>query len=356
MDQEQRLREYETNLIGQLRKEAYDVKDCFTKYTFQGLALVTGFQGAVFSLAEHDPYVGLLGIPLAIFLLTIASIGTHKYATANRLTGYQLHLERVRRFSVSGVPGWNNRMRDIGWEEALRAWRIVQTTAFEYLFVYGDISATPGTWVEIKRKWRRVLEPLLFWRVDKLRKNLIDSSNTKVPTPTERWFETRSHLEVGMAYYHGGYLKTMLSVLKASTYLSLLFIVSTPVRLHLADRTSESCVTAILAFLVTYYAFGRLYRIASRRYLIEDSFLSINACAVLWQVTICAHFATIAKLRRQSEHEKFLNYYNYSRTLGQEAIVFANHIFDIYKWHAAQSNPSVDNLPPLYSEDGKRVV
>lgn len=123
-------------VIEQLRKEANSVKDCFTSFSFQtitfggvGLGLVANFQ-------PTTPYVGLIGILVIILVLTVSRIGNHKYATANRHFGYELYLERVNR--IESKYNLDKRLvqklLDAGWEEIMRAWRIVQASVFQEIY------------------------------------------------------------------------------------------------------------------------------------------------------------------------------------------------------------------------------
>ncbi len=122
-------RELERDLIRQLREEAYAVRDCFTRYSHQALVVSTTGLGLIAHAQIDTPYLGLLAVLPILLLFSVAGMGMNKYSTSNRLLGYELHLERTRRYS-----NWPSQMTDLGWEEAMRAWRIVSATLFEHIY------------------------------------------------------------------------------------------------------------------------------------------------------------------------------------------------------------------------------
>ncbi len=89
----------ELQRIDSLREEAWNVKLSFSNYTFQVLAFAGIVLGLIAKFIDDTPYFGLVSIPIVILLLTVAKIGTHMYATSNRIYGYILHLERIAHFT-----------------------------------------------------------------------------------------------------------------------------------------------------------------------------------------------------------------------------------------------------------------
>jgi len=346
-------RKEEDELIQALRKEAYDVKQCFTQYSFQGISLVLATLSLSVQFNEKPLLAGLIGIPLTLVLILIAQIGTHKMHTANRLNGYELHIQRIRRYCMSGAPGWRNRMRDIGWEEALRAWRIVQPTVFEYLYVYGNLRHRPRA-SGGRPFLRRIREFFLFWTVDRLRKSYMNSRGEKIFPPKDKWFETRSHLEAGMSYFAGGYLRTILSLVNFAALICVAIVLMTIYRMFThVGSTCESKAVAIVISIVIYGIFGNLFKSRSRRILLEEGFLSINSCAVMWQITVHLHFVTLAEL---ADGDRFVSYKMYSRTLGKHAKEFADNVFNLYEWYARELALDIDGIPPKFDSEQQRVV
>ena len=144
-------------IIKQLRDEAYAVRDCFTRYSFSALSVAVLGLGVIAKFALTEPYLGVLSVLPVLLLLAVASMGTHKYATSNRLLGYELHLHRTRHYI--GTRKWQPHMQAIGWEEAMRAWRIVQATLFEHIYRTQRTSLSGR-----QEKWRFKGWVWRFWR------------------------------------------------------------------------------------------------------------------------------------------------------------------------------------------------
>ena len=328
------ISEQDEELVKHLRKEAFDIKHCFTQYTVQGLAFTSAILAVALNSKENFSYVGLVGIPLAILLITIARIGTHKYGSANRIAGYELHLQRVARYPSSATQGWHPAMRTLGWEEAIRAWRIVQQTAFDFLYVHGNLCrATPQ-----KNAFREFLGwmngVLFFWTVNRRQTRLIRSDGTQIPQNVEWWFETRSHLREGMAYNPGGYLQTLLDLLMLTALICLGFAIVASWQLFVRTPERWGIVYLLVVAAFSYWAVARFYQTRSRRKLLEEGLLSINSCAVLWQVISCAHFWTLHDLSEKTQG-RFTSYETYSATLGRKAVDFCDNIDSIYEWYAS---------------------
>src|SRR5882672_2665633 len=118
-----------------LRSEAASSKQCFTEYSFQTFALGGAVLAASLAAVQGYPYAAYIPLPMIFLFMTVCRIGVFKYATANRNLGYELHLSRTRRIEQAGLPSkWEPRMRQIDWEEALRAWRVVQPTLFRMIY------------------------------------------------------------------------------------------------------------------------------------------------------------------------------------------------------------------------------
>jgi hypothetical protein len=122
----------EDTIINYLRHEAYAVRDCFTKYSIQILAV----SGAILiPLAQFQKdlfYIGFLAFFPILLIMYVLMMGIHKYGTSNRLLGYELHLQRTAHFMSS--DHCHAIMRQVGWEEAMRAWRVVQPTLWGRIY------------------------------------------------------------------------------------------------------------------------------------------------------------------------------------------------------------------------------
>ena len=326
-----KISEHEEELVKHLRKEAFDIKHCFTLYTVQGLAFTSAILAVVLKSKEDFPYVGLVGVPLVILLMAIARIGIHKYSSANRIAGYELHLQRVARYPSSTIQGWHPAMRTMGWEEAIRAWRIVHQTAFNFLYVHGNLCSALSQGNVFQKILSWVKGVVLFWTVDHRRARLIRSDGTHIPQNVEWWFETRSHLGRGMAYNPGGYVHTLLNLIMLTAAICLGFALVASYQLIISNPERWDILLGVGIF--TYWAVARFFQLHLKRVLLEEGLLSINSCAVQWQIISCAHFWTLHQLSGRTQ-DKFTSYENYSATLGQKAVDFCNKIDRIYEWYA----------------------
>ncbi len=84
------------DLVAMLRSEAAEVKDCFTRYSFAAMTFASASLAA--TIAAHGKFDWAEYVPLATLplLMAVCRIGIHKYTTANRHYGYELHLSRIR--------------------------------------------------------------------------------------------------------------------------------------------------------------------------------------------------------------------------------------------------------------------
>lgn len=300
---------YEATLVERLRMEAKDVKECFTRFCFQAIALSGVMIGAIVRYQADEPAVGLASIAVIIVLLSVAQIGTHKYATANRHFGYELHLDRTRQLPDDPEGGWNASMRSIGWEEAMKAWRVVQATVFREL--YGN---NKNTLKKIHRK--------------------------SVATAQRGWFEPRRLTgEGGAAYHSGSYLKTMFRFLNYLTAIAFvpLFVLAfqlayDPKITILADVPTAIRALGFLLFAVVLgWTFLRVRRIHQRRELLELGLLSIHSCAIMWQAVVVAHYRGLARLKKRPRGGG-AGYRGYMYHLSGEAIDLTMNVFYIHDW------------------------
>ena len=125
--------EYKT-LTENLRKEANEVKDCFTKYSFQSIAISTVLIGLIIRFQMQEPLIGAAGVLVIGLVVYVARLGIYKYGTANRIFGYELYLDRIKYLPDSHANRWKSHISNVGWEEGLKAWRIVQATVYEHIY------------------------------------------------------------------------------------------------------------------------------------------------------------------------------------------------------------------------------
>ena len=272
-----------------IREEANSVKDCFTRFSFQAIAFFSIIIVAVLRYQKEYPLVSLTLILGILFLLIISQIGTYKYTTANRNYGFELYLR-------DALKPTNLKM--MIWEEALRAWRIVQASIFQSLYY------TSG-----------------FFKKYKLVK-LIPHENI--------WFEPKSLLSKEVKYYAGGYLRTILTLHK---WLSILGLVpfAFPLLYHLYEKGEFNIANitildwglVVIAFLLLVYIllwFKMRFRILG---ILEGGILSIFSCGIMWQVVgICHYEASM----------KSINIFEYTTNLSKLCEDISQNPKDIPSW------------------------
>ncbi len=288
----------ETELIKLLREEASQVKGCFTQYSFQALAFSTVTLSLIVNYQRENPIVAVASVLIIVLVLSVARIGTHKYATANRNYGYQLHLERTARLSASAADGWSGSMRRLGWEEAMRAWRVVQATTFENLYTVG------------------------YWRTNTLCR--------KHHSIRYKWFEPESLLENGAGSHSGTYLGNMLTVLHMVAWFGLvpLFFLCWQVRVGGVLQLGGSITIFVLMFVAVVF---RILKTTARRRILEEGLLSIHSCAVMWQAVAVAHYRALRAIGADRDGT-LSSYRRYTENLSRQALDLNKDIENIHNW------------------------
>jgi hypothetical protein len=385
MDENEKiLFENELQLIKHLRQEARDVKQCFTTYSYQALILSSAVLGSVFATLQHYPIVIFSVVPVIIFLMIICRTGIFKYASANRIYGYELHLERIRFLQGSNLDNSNvktlNLYRMIGWEEAQRAWRIVQTAIFRKIYKTPDENTIA---IILKNLWLDVINyfrPDLYAytsEIQVLRKDfqICDDKSVDFMCPNKECKAKRSinHMENCKAYpwflindlsakgirgkpaknskknrvfqidpeaqstYHAGsYLKNILGILILMQWLLLipmgivlfLWWVSAPEKLDLQHYPSASLCSLVMS-VMSILIICRKIRIDRRRRMLENELLSIHSCSIVWQAVVLAHYSALKKTKGTFKH--------YTQYLSEEAKELRDCAFVIHDWILAKS-------------------
>jgi len=296
------LTDCETDLIKRLREDASEVKECFTRFSFQVISLSSVALGLLVRFQPNFPLLGLTSLFVIFVALSVARIGTYKYGTANRHYGYELHLNRVCRLNDSDTGGWKSSYRDIGWEESLRAWRIVQATVFRHLYIYGTGKA-----------------------------NILTPEARKIKYP---WFDLLLLKKHSVAYHAGSYLRTVFSMLNTIIGCGLLSIFVMAVQLFIIHGVWAGCIGGILFFLILFIAFNRTKQLRARRKLLESGILSIHSSAILWQLVILAHHRSLQKLKGYKDG-KVDTLEGYTRELSRQAISLCDYLEpdkDVKQW------------------------
>lgn len=301
----------ETDLVKALRQEANEVKECFTRFSFQALAFSAAIFGLIGRFEDNHLFAALGSTAIVVLLLLVARIGTYKYGTANRHFGYELHLYRVR-YLQDHKGSWRNHMRQIGWEEAMQAWRVVQTTAFRE--IYYTHPMLPN-WLHLRHRRCRKENPAMFW---------LEPGTAVVSGPDK-------------AVYHAGtYLRDMLVALHLLAFISTIPFVIIFYRLHTPNR-SAAYAYASFGIVLLLVILLRVIKDRTRRKLLEEGFLSIHSCAIMWQAVVLAHYRALGGTKTLEA----INYDDYFSNLATQAQLLKKHIFQIKKFFAEEEPQSM---------------
>ena len=296
------------DLVFQLRGEVREVKDCFARFVIQGAALAVALAGFILGVGgvhEHRA-VGLAAVPGIIILMLICRVGIFKYTTVNRNLGYELHLDRLSKYAQIGDQRTKERvakLEGMGWEEALRAWRVVQASIFAKIYKVPQIKA------DRSRIWPASLDPGLYKLKGNARK--LDSQAWNFLFEWGRgpyrdgpyaWWNQKKLTELydaggTITHFHtGNFLKDVLYVLNLLQW-SLFALLSWSGIAWLWSLRSEPSFRLYAGIVIIPLLAGgliiayRQLRIKRRRLILEEELGSIHSCAITWAAVAIVHFA-----------------------------------------------------------------
>ncbi len=296
-------------LTKSLRSEAKALKDCFTRYSIFGIFISANILGGVTPFVWEKPQLGLACIASLTIVLTISRLGTFKYGAANRLLGYELYLYHTRRFLQNPQGGWKREWRYIGWEEALRAWRIVQATLFVQIYWPSSVG------------------------INRLRSSLRKHEVL--------WFRQKSQGKdnIRFSYYAGSYLRSMMGLLHCLAGASFIPLGLMTYRI---GKESGNNIWFILALAISLLALGLTICMVIRDWvrvrILEDGLLSIHSCSIVWQAVVLAHFSALTGTEQE-----------YIANLATEASTVAEKPEDIYEWIKSKVENLRGDTPPQTS-------
>jgi len=276
------------------RAEADEVKKCFTQFSYQAIAFCLLLFGLIVNTIVGHPYSGMAGLLMTYLLLMAARIGNYKYATANRNFAYELHLSRSLDYEKTGARQSTVQILELGWEEAMFAWRIVQATLFDAIY-------------ERTRFSRAFREKSVFTQLD------------------YRWWDTDS-LKGEASHHPGSYLRYMQKFLHCLAILALAPALYSSMHYGLiADDANRWLAGGMLALTIVVFVDATLQirRNNAHRRNLENGLLSIQASAVVWRCAALAHF------RALDENGK---YEGYTKALGKQALEIAKNIKNVHTW------------------------
>src|ERR1700692_4606196 len=328
-------------LIGYLRQEAYAVRDCFTKYSVETTIAVGGALIAIAKFQVDVPYVGLMAIFPILLVFHVASMGIHKYGTSNRLLAYELHLHRTSH-DIDRDP-CHEMMKTVGWEEAMRAWRVIETNVWSKIYEPTDGIPRKLYPIKIQKSVFREVEDGIA--TDKAN-NSSDFSGF--------WFDqSEAYKRENVRYNAGGYLRTISAIFAfailsclALSYVSILQLWVIFINFnHQTDQIKNiipsdtsgllfiNVVATIGVLVATALTLARWMNIRSRIAILETGLSSIHSSGILWEAIILAHLIALQRLEFFNKTNKSrLSMHGYSRCIAQQADEIAINRFRIHSW------------------------
>lgn len=321
-------------ILADLRSEVATQKACITQYALQGLA----FAGVMWGLALRKDLMGdglgiyLCGSLVVFTLLVVLRMANHKYATVNRNLGYELHLHRIKDYARMGNMAWALKMLEVGWEEAMCAWRVVQPTLFEHPYEESRNPFQPH-----RARFGHRPEDQKY-----------------------RWYDTRSLIgpepggdsaasgavyqqpSAGASYHPGNYLRNVQWFLHAVAGLSIglmLYFYYLQVAPHYNPTVpaiqgtagggvlNQVVVPMLMILGISMYWVTQWARHRSFRKLLESEFLSIQTCAVVWRVVVTCHILSSSFALRRHRSYKY-----YTRYTGGLALDFNRRFYCPHDW------------------------
>lgn len=276
----------EEALLLQLRAEANTANADFTRYAFRALAgsgialsAIVEFMFfppfSVFLGSQHaqgHSWIGLAAVIVLIFVLMVLRMGTYSATLSNRLLAYELHLARIRDIPQNMRGRWKSCYREISYEEAMRAWRIVQGS------LYRAVCEPPNFFVPSRYKFR--FRP-----------------SAKNPM----WFNQESLFGKGSnaSWNQDSYLSTMQTLLLLAAAIAALILLVTPKAILTSAEWNEQ-TRSLLAFAAAIAGIAGLIGVIlsfrnewARRILLADGIQSIHSYAISWQAVIVSHYSAI---------------------------------------------------------------
>ncbi|GEM_PF-3561664 len=294
-----------------LRDEAWKLKNCFTQYSFTVLAFNTALLCLIIKFQKENPYLGFSCILLVILVLAVTRIGIHKYSGANRNHGFQLYLEQLGRLNSQVHNKRKEFMFNTGWEEAMLAWRIVQATTYENIYITG------------------------FWKIANLNENR--------PGCKYRWFEPKKMLAEKASWHAGSYLVNMFIVLHIVAFLSLAPLIITAIEMYFKEKYIVMTIAIMIILITLYFAILRVRMTVIRRRILEDGLLSIYSCSIMWHAVIVAYYRAMLAIGYDKD-KNVDNYQDVMCLMSICAVDLNNDIGNIYSWIEEDDNAYVERV------------
>lgn len=318
----------ETTLL-KLREEATEVKQCYTEFSFKAFILATiffGFVAKFFPKHDTENFIShilawlLCGIVIAV-LLRVSRIGFHKFSTANRNYGFELHINRTYDYQIINQNKLlESKIRKIGWEEAMCAWRIVQPIIFDKIYntkPNRNTTFRPYPIKENKFKSKSGIEKYHWWDTRYLMN--FESGESKIPFHAAAYLRNTQNLNNILC------LSVAIVWIISYCYITIDIHEFLTSKGNLINYTVSIFLCIIGTFYFLYLLINTIRRQVSQRKLLESGLLSIQSCAVVWRLVVMAHLKAVEKGSTNNP------YRGYTRRLKDYAIIIKDNIFEIHE-------------------------
>jgi hypothetical protein len=279
----------------QLRSDARELKQCFTRYAFSAIGLCCLMFAGIFRYIPNEPIVGVGALSVLPIIFAISRLGIYKFQRSNRAFGYELYLERTRRTPPEYCGRWKMPYRELlSWEEAMDAWRAVEPNLYRAIYSkphFGPPRIKPG----LKRKCHG---PMWFL------------PENEMATAGVRWrpghylgnimlcLAIIAVIAIAMISISAWQFAELTPNEKSPDWLlrpSVVLVGILPGHVTIAVGALVCLGAAILATIATHTVMRRAFA-ASRK--IRMELMSVHSCAVIWLASVVAHFTAVEKSRQ----------------------------------------------------------
>jgi hypothetical protein len=191
----------------------------------------------------------------------------------------------------------NAGLRDIGWEEAMGAWRVVQATIFENIYTAN------------------------MFRL-----------NFMLPSARQfkyKWFMPETLLVPDGKWHAGSYLGNMTGVLHVVVLLALIPPCFLVCRLFETGNQQEALFMVLSILVLLCLIVLRILSTYLRRKMLEDGLLSIHSCAITWHAVVTAHYRALLAMGGDKRGNVFKSYTWWLSALAAD---LGKRLEDIHDW------------------------
>ena len=341
------------------RKEAADVKSCFTTQAHQTLIASAAILGIgvnlMQSLSSNYYFLALAAFLTIVLCQTTIHVGCHKYNTANRTTAFQIHLARVIDYDENNKNGEKLalELRRIDWEEAMFAWRIVQPVIFEYFYkknIFGFCFKRfkLPKWI-ISNKYKMFVDNIKKYPWYDSRELLKEHNLSKYKENKGNPDICNQNKSVIANFYPGTYLRRMLMQLYIVTLIGLiLFLYSSKKILptNFSGSINELYILSI-TFIVVVFSICSSLNSWWRCRILESGLLLIQTSAFVWRVVCISHLtaklnAIIANRKANSNNQIYNGYTVQLAKIASSGLF--NELHKIHRWLNKKEKYILKNL------------